>query len=332
MLTRFLLFLFLLLSTNVQAQFPPAAGQAESTAIPADSPLFVGWASSCELELAWQDISDPGLGLVSFGEAASALGPAGENGAVSLGDGGQAILTFDPPIRNGSGWDFAVFENGFTFGNDEVFLELAFVEVSSDGQNFFRFPATSLTDTTTQVDGFEGLVASQLNNLAGKYKALFGTPFDLDELNGQTGLDVNRITHIRLIDVVGSLDDDYASYDNAGRKINDPFPTPFPSSGFDIDAIGVMHQASTTSTEFLNNQLLKVFPNPVNRGEHLNLQIPHFAAQATFRLTNELGKTILKDNCYGDTEIATSTLTSGLYFLHVQIDGHSFLTKKIIIQ
>ena len=36
-----------------------------------------------------------------------------------VGDGGSAILTFDTPIANGPGFDFAVFENGFS----DTFLE-----------------------------------------------------------------------------------------------------------------------------------------------------------------------------------------------------------------
>ena len=37
------------------------------------------------------------------------LEKAGENGVVSLGDGGSAILTFSKPIKNETGWDFAIF-------------------------------------------------------------------------------------------------------------------------------------------------------------------------------------------------------------------------------
>ena len=69
--------------------------------------------------------------------------------------------------------------------------------------------------------------ATEIYNLAGKYRAQFGTPFDLEELTGITGLDVNNVTHVKIIDVVGSLNESYASYDSQGNIINDPFPTPF---------------------------------------------------------------------------------------------------------
>ena len=42
---------------------------------------------------------------------------------------------------NGNSWDFCVFENAF----NDSFLELGFVEVSSNGNDFYRFPSTSFT-------------------------------------------------------------------------------------------------------------------------------------------------------------------------------------------
>ncbi|MDA3833964.1 MAG: hypothetical protein PF495_11260, partial [Spirochaetales bacterium] len=58
---------------------------------------------------------------------------------VSLGRGGSITMTFDPPVENGNGWDFAVFENAFNDYN----LELAYVEVSSNGNDFVRFDTVS---------------------------------------------------------------------------------------------------------------------------------------------------------------------------------------------
>jgi hypothetical protein len=77
--------------------------------------------------------------------------------------------------------------------------------------------------------------------LAGKYRQGYGTPFDLEELAGTPGLNVNDVKYVRIIDVVGSIDDNYATYDSFGNKINDPWPTPFDSSGFDLEAVGVIH-------------------------------------------------------------------------------------------
>ena len=156
-----------------------------------------------------------------------------------MGDGGVAVLTFASPIANGPGWDFAVFENSF----DGRFLELAFVEVSSDGIHYQRFPSVSLTQTNTQVGSWGLLDPTYIYNLAGKYAAGYGTPFDLEEIKDINPLvDVTRITHVRIIDVVGCLNDAYCSYDSQGNKINDPWPTPFGTGGFDLDAVGVRHK------------------------------------------------------------------------------------------
>jgi hypothetical protein len=163
-------------------------------------------------------------------------------GVLSLGDAGSIILGFAQPITNGAGYDFAVFENGFTSGS-LAYLELAFVEVSSNGADFFRFNATSLTPTATQIGSFGLLDATNLNNLAGKYVGSFGTPFDLGELAGTSPLlGVNNVQFVRLIDVVGTINPLYATLDGQGNIVNDPWPTAFGSSGFDLDAVGVLNQ------------------------------------------------------------------------------------------
>jgi len=226
--------------------FAPQAGQPDSTAIAGNDPRFVEWASSVQsLVRGPQNIANPSLGLASFGTPGNALGPSDAatnfSGVVSLGDGGQITLGFDKPIRNGTGPDFAVFENGFASGS-LAFLELGFVEVSSDGTNFFRFDATSDTPTASQVASFGLLDATNLNNLAGKYIAGFGTPFDLEELAGRSPLlDVDDVRFVRIVDVVGSINPLYATNDSFGNIVNDPWPTASSSSGFDLDAVGAIN-------------------------------------------------------------------------------------------
>src|ERR1043166_9138465 len=56
--------------------FAPAAGQLGSTAISKDDPSFVGWATGASIARGPMDISNPGLGLGSFGADSNALGPA----------------------------------------------------------------------------------------------------------------------------------------------------------------------------------------------------------------------------------------------------------------
>lgn len=235
--------------------YAPAAGVFGSTAIPADSLLIRGWASGVvSLVRGPQDISDPDLGNATFGSGANALGaadasPVNPLSVVSLGDGGSITLTFPQPIGDGPGADFAVFENSF----NDTFLELAFVEVSSNGTNFFRFPSQSLTQTGTQIDqavtGSDAIDPTDIDGLAGKYRAAFGTPFDLTLLTGVSPLlDVSRVTHVRIVDAIGSIDPAFGARDSSGRLINDPWPTPFASSGFDLDAVAVLNVVPEPAT------------------------------------------------------------------------------------
>lgn len=229
---------------RAQGPFPPAAGQPGSTAIHKDNPSIKAWASAYEIQRGWVNVADTSLYVngsnkASFGHPSAALGMASgvSTEVVSLGDGGSITLRFSAPIINGPGFDFAVFENSFS----DNYLELAFVEVSSDGQRFVRFPAVSLTPTHTQVGSFGTLDPTNLHNLAGKYRGGFGTPFDLNDLADSSGININNIQFVRLIDVVGSIEPSYASYDAQGNIVNDPFPTPFSSGGFDLDGIGLIN-------------------------------------------------------------------------------------------
>jgi hypothetical protein len=250
----FVLILFLIFITIPASAgpYPPAAGQEGSTAvsIKKDDPAyvdFVAWATGYENYWPGANVSD------TFKTPVRALGPAqgisydeGKNVSptVTLGDGGQITLLFDSPIVDGEGWDFAVFENSF----NDTFLELAYVEVSSDGVNFVRFDNDS--QTLWPVPPFGAIDPTEIDGFAGKYKAGYGTPFDLSSLASKSQvldgtLQLSRITHIRIVDIVG----DGTATDTSGDVIWDPWgPDPNPSAGFDLDAIGVLHQASEVET------------------------------------------------------------------------------------
>jgi len=240
--------------------FAPAAGQAGSTAIANTSPAIVEWASGFrDLVRGPMNIANPGAGLASFGSGAEALGFADANAAhvVSLGDGGSITLSFDRPITNGPDADFAVFENGFA----DTFLELAFAEVSSNGVDFVRFPAVSLTQTSTQVGSFGSLDPTNLNNLAGKYRAGFGTPFDLADIAGLSPLvDPNNVQFVRIVDVVGSINPAFGTLDSQGHVVNDPYPTAFSSGGFDLDGVAVMHAIPEPASLLLLLVAVGAFP------------------------------------------------------------------------
>ncbi|MCJ7830462.1 MAG: hypothetical protein MUP74_03650, partial [Desulfobacterales bacterium] len=212
--------------------FPPAAGEPGSTAVHLEDTAFVAWATGYRDYL-------PGAGVDAVWQTPEkALGnPLGADletdvfDIVSLGDGGMITLTFSSPIKNGEGWDFAVFENAL----NDTFLELAFVEVSSDGINFFRFPNVSLTVDIV----IRALDPTDIDGLAGKYRQGYGTPFDLAQLAGAgPQLDLNNVRYVRIVDIVGNG----TMLDSGGRPIYDPYPTSG-SAGFDLDAVGVRYLA-----------------------------------------------------------------------------------------
>lgn len=325
---RFGLFLgLLIIITQVSAQFAPPAGQEGSSAISADSSCFVAWAISCSIERGYVNISEPkfeysGTPFASYGSAEDAVGKA-DGQVVSLGDGGVAILEFDPPIANGDSWDFVVFENAL----NDVFLELAFVEVSSDGVNYFRFPAVSLTQTEEQIAGFGEIDATKINNLAGKYRAPYGTPFDLDDLEDNPLLDKNNVKFVKIIDVVGSIDPQFATYDSQGNIVNDPFPTPFHSSGFDLDAVGVIINSLNTNISDDRISYINIYPNPVSN----ILNISGLSSVSNVQIFNILGDLVLETNSIGNN-IDVSTLLSGVYILKITSNFRVRQVTKIIIE
>ncbi|HPF98754.1 MAG TPA: DUF4465 domain-containing protein [Kiritimatiellia bacterium] len=213
---------------NLGVAYAPADDYTNSTALGFETNLFVAWATG------WMDYNMGGDISNNFATPAHALGPATENvtNVVTLGNGGSITLTFGVPIANGPGFDFAVFENALT----ENFLELAWVEVSSDGTNFVRFPNHSLT--TSHVSPFGSLYATNIANLAGKYVVGQGTPFDLTDLPAGTGVDAMNVRYVRIVDIVG----DGSCTDSFGNIIYDPEPT-IGSGGFDLDAVGVINFA-----------------------------------------------------------------------------------------
>lgn len=198
-----------------------------------DDARLVGWAATATLQAgtdvtpAWQ---------VPERATGAATGQSGD--VCVLGDGGTLTLTFAPPITDGEGPDLAVFENSFS----DTFLELAWVEVSSDGTHFVAFDSAGWQ--TASVDAFGSVNAADLSGLAGRHRAGRGTLFDLALLAQHPdvtagAVDLGRITHVRLIDVVG----DGTARDSLGRTLYDPHPTQV-TAGFDADGVGALHLAA----------------------------------------------------------------------------------------
>ena len=311
-------------AVNQPAGMGPFCGAAEtegSTAIAYNDSRIKAWATGCTIVRGSQNLSNPDAPVVTYGTEDEAIGAASTStmNVVSLGDGGSATLTFDKPIANGEGYDFAVFENSF----NDYFLELAFVEVSSDGQRFVRFPATSLTQTAHQI--VSSVDPTYINNLAGKYRVGFGTPFDLDELRDSTGLDINNITHIRVIDVVGSIDPELGTYDAFGHIINDPFPTISYSAGFDLDGIAVINQKTERIELAENGVQMSVSPNPAT--DHLCITLDNLESiDATlFDINGRAIKTIALHN--GANTIDISMLPNGIYMIRVAGNTSKIIKK-----
>ena len=254
------------------------------------NPMFRGWATQV---VSYQ----PAPGLAGqWTDPSMALGPAtGSNiDIVSLGHlnesqiaqglpPGEITLSFDEPIRQGRGYDFVVFENAFVSGADteagslagQMFAELAFVEVSSNGVDFVRFPSVSLTPEL--VGRYGTIEISNVYNLAGKHPnasgVCTGTPFDLKEIAGDpdvvSGLvDISDIKYVRIVDVPGSggFYDDALTYADSGTwpvwdfyADNHPIfdawdasAAPDPSGGFDLEAIGVLREQEYAADIDLN--------------------------------------------------------------------------------
>jgi hypothetical protein len=322
--------IFCFLNLAVIAQFAPQVGTDGTTAIHKDSSVFINWAKSCSIKRGWQNVADTTLGKADAGTEESATGIPG-NGIVSLGDGGEAILTFNHPIKNGPGYDFAVFENGFPFGSGAFYLELAFVEVSSDGNHFVRFNAISNTDTSLQIDQFSGIDASKINNLAGKYIGNYGTPFDLDEFLPLSSININQITHIRIVDVVGSMDNNFAKQDSRGIKINDPWATPFGSSGFDLDALGVIHQFAIDGISDVKKESSFQFQNPINTHQNLDIRFDKSIQKGILRVSQVNGSIISETQVRdGINEHPIQIDKQGMYFISLQTE-EAFVTKRLIV-
>ena len=222
------------------------------------NPVFAAWAD----ELVEYSPA-PGVGA-GWNDASLTLGPVTGDvfDVATLGDlsstqvtggiePGRVTVRLARPVGNLPGADFAVFENGFAADNSsatdgsvagQFSADLAYVEVSSDGITFARFPSHSLTNS--RVGKYGTLTASNVFNLAGKhansYGRSWGTPFDLtglatDPLVTSGQVDLDAIQFIRLVDIPGTGQ----FFDSTGRPIYDPSVTEG-SGGFDLEAVGAI--------------------------------------------------------------------------------------------
>ena len=234
------------------------------------NPAFAGWATAvADYSPAPGVASDDQFTHNDWTVATRALGPAtGDNfDIVSLGDldasqlatnavPGSITLSFATPIADKAGPDFAVFENAYVVSGTDgnVFAEFGYVEVSSDGIHFTRFPSTyiDLGLGTDNGRGYANVDVRGAHNLCGKhvnaYGTSFGTPFDLSELATSTDavngtLDLSNVTHVRIVDIPG--DGTYKDDCDPSNGILDAWVT-WSSGGVDLDAVGVLNSSAAS--------------------------------------------------------------------------------------
>ncbi len=198
-------------------------------------------------------------------QPANALGaPQGgglHGGAVhvhSLGMQGTLTLGLGVVLRDGPGADFLVAENAFQAGAfGQVFAEVCFVEVSSNGVDFARLPAR-YAGPGVAPGPFGTIDVGSYENLAGAVPVLAGSghpgadPFDVvmaggdafdladlavDPLVRNGRVDLQAITQVRLVDALGGVD-----RDASGAVIHDAG-----TGSADIDAVTVLHHGGNAA-------------------------------------------------------------------------------------
>ena len=134
-------------------------------------------------------------------------------------------------------------------------------------------------------------------------------------------LNINAITHVRLVDVVGSNQNAFCSRDAGGRKVLDPWPTPFPSCGFDLDAVGVIHHNDPAATQKVNDAIYQVYPQPADGFQQVVIQdeIINFTL-LSIAGSKVAGVNVLKNQ--QGFQIDTSTLQNGTYYMCIQLKNN----------
>ena len=231
---------------------PTQTLHAIDAAIPSNSPLFSEWANGVDATRTY--FAPRGSTTISL----TGFNSLGDLDATQIAGGdspGYLTVTFPTGVRNGVGPDFAVFENGFAFGTPNgLFVELAYVEVSSNGVDFARFPSISTNVAPVTGSGsFAGYDMSNVYNLAGKHAAGYGTPFNLDDLSTDPlvvagAVNLANVQYVKLVDIPGNG----AFLDSEGNPILDNWITTG-SGGFDFrmsvgQGVGVLNAVPEPST------------------------------------------------------------------------------------
>lgn len=149
--------------------------------------------------------------------------PAGQGGTdvVSLGTGGEIVLSLEPnAIVDGPGVDLLVFENAFLrSGTDETFAEPGEVSVSDDGETWTTFPCTATAAPWGACAGWHVVTPSGAGVSPVDPAQAGGDPYDLADIG------VARARFVRIRDTGGQR--------CASSSVN--------TNGFDLDAIAAVN-------------------------------------------------------------------------------------------
>ncbi len=140
---------------------------------------------------------------------------------VSLGKGGEIVLSFEPnAIVDGPGTDLLVFENAFyPAGSTNPYADLGEVSVSDDGVTWATFPCTATAAPYGACAGWHPVTSSASNADPLDPSKAGGDPYDL----ATVGLVRARFVRIK---------------DRSSLRCTSQAPN---NLGFDLDAIAAVH-------------------------------------------------------------------------------------------
>lgn len=158
---------------------------------------------------------------IVLGPPSGASAGQGSTDVVSLGTGGEIVLSFEPnALVDGPGVDLLVFENAFLkAGTDETFAEPGEVSVSDDGETWTTFPCTATAAPWGACAGWHAVAQSGPGVSPVDPAKAGGDPYDLADLG------VTRARFVRIRDVGGQR--------CASTSVN--------TNGFDLDAIAAVN-------------------------------------------------------------------------------------------
>ena len=118
---------------------------------------------------------------------------------------------------------------------------------------------------------------------------------------------------------VGGTNDSY------GNRINEPFSTPYETGGFDLDAVGVIHQL--VSIEQQEKPQISVYPNPVKDGK---IQIKSNQFIQNLVIFSSSGQLLKKEVIDAFDSYLELNLSPGIYSIQIQTN-ETIIYKKIHI-